>query len=415
MKPTWAGNPDNVFCALIAFNLLIPIRLPVIIFLLYAIFAIFRRWRRGERMVQFSSWPAEAKILVAFFLWSVVSVGYDMFHGAWAEIDRRLYFILVPLLFAFRGRFLNRSTVHVTMLAFTAGCLASTLVNFARAIYRSLHYTDKGWLFDASVVGDQRGFFKAIVYGGNYFFHKDLSYLMHPTYLSVYLILACVFLVTLAKRRDIDIRLRSGYIAVLFWFCLHLLLLSGRAALLSAGALAVFGIVKYWTHFPKRLRIGMATIGPILACLILFNPRVSMLSDQNELFSNNPRWQIWKSGIEIISENPVFGVGLGNIKACLLTKYEAQGFAEGIGRKFNLHNQYLESWAAMGLPGLLILLALFYPVLQRSGDTLQTFYKIFLLILAINFVFESMLNVFSGIILTTFFICLFGFSRRSPG
>lgn len=69
--------------------------------------------------------------------------------------------------------------------------------------------------------------------------------------------------------------------------------------------------------------------------------------------SNAARIGIWKEAIEIISEHPFFGVGLGNYP---LSVFPAASYRD----PFYAHNLYLDIWAEVGVIGLVLFLGLFF-------------------------------------------------------
>ncbi len=79
--------------------------------------------------------------------------------------------------------------------------------------------------------------------------------------------------------------------------------------------------------------------------------------------SNAARIGIWKEVAGIISENPFFGVGLGNYP---LSVFPSASYRD----PFYAHNLYLDLWAEIGVFGLLFFLGLFAS--RFSGEELRT-------------------------------------------
>jgi len=72
------------------------------------------------------------------------------------------------------------------------------------------------------------------------------------------------------------------------------------------------------------------------------------------------RMQIWRRGVGYMFGNPVFGVGPGNFQAAegMLSSF-AERQQIGVGVRWNAaHNSYVQVGAEMGIPGLMIFLAI---------------------------------------------------------
>lgn len=125
----------------------------------------------------------------------------------------------------------------------------------------------------------------------------------------------------------------------------------------------------------------------------------------------NERILIWRSSLEIVDENPVFGVGTGDVKDVLLKKYEENHITAAAVKRLNAHNQYLQTCIALGGVGLLILiLCLIFPAIYaiRNHDLL---YFLFLMLIFLNLLFESMFERQAGIVFYSFFNALLFFHR----
>ena len=82
------------------------------------------------------------------------------------------------------------------------------------------------------------------------------------------------------------------------------------------------------------------------------------ISEMNEGDTSYARYLIFGSSMKAISENGAFGVGLGDKNDVLDEVYEETGEAYAVEAQYNSHNIYLDSMLTMGVPGLVLLLAL---------------------------------------------------------
>lgn len=68
----------------------------------------------------------------------------------------------------------------------------------------------------------------------------------------------------------------------------------------------------------------------------------------------------WKCALQEIEKRPFFGSGVGDARFHLEESYKRNKFVYGYREKFNAHNQFIETTLAIGLVGLMVLLAIFF-------------------------------------------------------
>ena len=87
-------------------------------------------------------------------------------------------------------------------------------------------------------------------------------------------------------------------------------------------------------------------------------------SDRGNALNKNSggRLEFWRASLDIIAKNPIAGVGYGNI---------AREIGKRIGRARPAHNLYLETAAETGIPGLVLLLWLFFAGLLGASALLR--------------------------------------------
>lgn len=134
-----------------------------------------------------------------------------------------------------------------------------------------------------------------------------------------------------------------------------------------------------------------------------------MLQDKNNVIDNTTtesskvRLLIWQTSAEIIKDNFLFGVGTGDVKDVLMSKYKEKGLTGAYKENLNAHNQFLQTFIALGLPGILLLLASFVFPFILAIKTRNYIYLAFLIIVFINFLTESMLETIAGVMFYAFF------------
>jgi O-antigen ligase len=125
---------------------------------------------------------------------------------------------------------------------------------------------------------------------------------------------------------------------------------------------------------------------------------------------NGRRILVWKAATEIIIENFWIGVGTGDAKDKMLEKYQEKGMVSEYENKLNSHNQYLNTFIAIGIIGFVILLLCFLLPLYFSYKEKTFLFAAFVCITGINFLVESMLETQVGVIFYAFFYTLLCFS-----
>jgi O-antigen ligase len=146
---------------------------------------------------------------------------------------------------------------------------------------------------------------------------------------------ALVALVMLARTAS-----RGGMIAFVVSMAVYTLALRpGRFfAMLLVSAMAGAGL---WQFGPPMFRERAES---------LFH-----LENDYNSSSEGGRIAIWKRGLGLVRDYPVFGVGVGNFGNADGARRVAKG---QLGRWFTAHNTYLQAAAEMGIPGGIVLLCL---------------------------------------------------------
>jgi O-antigen ligase len=90
--------------------------------------------------------------------------------------------------------------------------------------------------------------------------------------------------------------------------------------------------------------------------------------------------------------------------------YEQEGEHYASARQFNAHNQFLQTGAEIGWLGLTALLLILGALwMSGSGEPVA---RIFVLLCALNFLFESFLEVQAGIVFFSFWVLVYSRAER---
>jgi O-antigen ligase len=154
-------------------------------------------------------------------------------------------------------------------------------------------------------------------------------------------------------------------------------------ALVRAGSRAAFlGLLTVFAYFviaygtvPKRIRIGLSALAILAFSAVASDQywaRMSTLLTPQEDYnvrSYSGRKEVWKRGIGYMLQRPIAGVGVGNFGTAEGRLAErAQGPDYGRGWKWSsAHNSFIEVGAELGIPGLLIFVAMLACAFRTLG------------------------------------------------
>ncbi|MGQ9847171.1 MAG: O-antigen ligase family protein, partial [Bacteroidales bacterium] len=128
--------------------------------------------------------------------------------------------------------------------------------------------------------------------------------------------------------------------------------------------------------------------------------------------SNDARWLIWQAGLAVVKENPILGVGTGDVKDALIDEYAKRQMLGAIEKKLNAHNQFLETAVGQGIIGILVFLFVFLIPFIKALKEKNIVWMLFLLLISFNFLFESMLNTQMGVFFFAYFYSFFIFEHK---
>jgi O-antigen ligase len=179
---------------------------------------------------------------------------------------------------------------------------------------------------------------------------------------------------------------------------------------------AVFFVagIGVWQDSQRRVRILLVALGGVVLFVILFMafPTVSGkffqaldatgTIDPSSDQSSALRRMAWDSALELFRQDPIRGVGTGDIKDELVALYERRGFIHAAAKRMNAHSQFLQTMAALGLPGLAGLLGMVLVPLVLAMVRHQRICMAFWLIILLSWSVESMAEVQAGVA----FVCL---------
>lgn len=322
------------------------------------------------------------------------------------NLEVKLSFLVVPVLLYFRKSFYAPKKL-LTAQVFIYSCIVSFLVNYTSAL---INYLKTNNVYE--------------------FFYYQLAKGFHPTYLSMYIIIAMFFLSEFdAKSIFLNYKYSRLIRGIVFaFFIIYTLMLVSKAAILSLlFLLSIFITLKFlkFLKFKVLIVISVLALFSLQFLLIKNVPvvsyRFSHMSQATQTYISKSdeaspeafidgtslRINLWKKSLKIGFENPIMGTGTGGETIELNKRLES--LMTNIQEKttYNSHNQYLQTFMSLGIPGLTILVLIFIAGLKFCIRNKDILFFYFLSVFAINMLFESILERQLGIIFFVVFYSLF--------
>jgi len=349
-----------------------------------------------------------------FWLLAAFSLLYTKnIEGGFAKITLYIPILFVPIMVATQRNEIIKYLRHIEN-AFLLGLTITAIYLVARALLRSIYITPIGILFYPIPPG---------IPWENYFFYQLFTEPFHPTYLSMNYCLGIILLASRIRSWRVGWLKLIGVLVGIF-FVLILFFSSSRAGYISGVLLSfisLFWVLKhrgkiYVTIFMVLLLVGFSILLPKNERYVRFN---GFFKVQSEDISNESpleqklksedvvRHKIWQTIPSVVGKNWLFGLGIGDVREALAKGYQDNKMDFAHDKRFNAHNQYLETYAGLGLVGLSCLLLILGSALWQSVSRRDMVFSLFLLIILINFMFESVLERFFGVLFFVFFLSIF--------
>jgi O-antigen ligase len=237
--------------------------------------------------------------------------------------------------------------------------------------------------------------------------YNEYTVNMHPTYFSMYFVLFISFL--LFSKIRIKPFLRVFYFFVL---TLNVLLSSSKAGIISLLFIILIYFVKKYKLksilYSLLLLFGLYILLYKTNYLLFISDRIRTSQEivlnflhhkKLRLESNSIRLYAWKASINIIKENYLLGVGIGDVHTCLNNYFINQRLDELAQKNINAHNTFLQIWLGIGVLGLIVFI--WYLIHLMFEAYKHKIYSIVVFLISISlFIFptESVLETQAGTI-----------------
>ena len=386
------------------------------IFLRYTCVAWIITWFIESRWFAKPNWQEWRKMLPFFlfggwYLWNIISgLWADNMHTYSWQLERYMAFgLLVPIGIWGVNKYYNWKHICIVLACscvLAAGIYAFTLF----------------WVNNADFMNIPLGKVRLKPLTSDFFASK-ISFIKHRLFLCSVEMMGIMSLLYL--RKDIITRLGKikGCIVIILAIAIMITLIiatGSRASILSGTALlAVWALYKLPV---RRVRYKIAFL--LLACgtglfALSQHPRMENF-DYEKLFtirnsdpSHNVRLNIWSVALDHPEDYSLYGLGAGQSFHYLQNKYKEHGFNQY--QRFNSHNQYIEEWIELGIPGLLFFvlawLSLPYCTQKRARKSAVLLVTLYTL----NMLTDCMFGRFDGIALWCVWMILIRLQSNTQG
>ncbi len=402
LKGKWSDFTDNILALSVLFLPLLQFASLICWILLLVVMAI-----KGDLKFTFRNlkkFPGLILFCLLYFFYLAGMLWTEDLNTGLSDL-----FIILPLLF-FPVIFSN---IKLSVVSYRK-ISAALLTGCSLAIFFSLGHSFKLYLES----GDPHRFF-----------YTSFSFLMHPTYFTMYLNLALLIVChnTVSDRERI---FHSGPLRIFLFFLLitGVILLNARLAM-STTFLTLILFVTAESVKSERLRslfprfiIQSLLVVVIFFSLIQFNNRFVQISEaiheerdttavldtSTSTYYNSTtiRLGLFKNSVDVFKKHFLTGVGTGDVINESVKELKSSNHEYLADHYTGAHNQYLQTAMAIGIFGLLLLLACIVFPLKDYIKNKNFLATCFVIIVLINALGDTILRA-SSLYFFTFFGCFF--------
>ena len=336
-------------------------------------------------------------LLFGFFVFHLINgLLSDNYPEASTNVEVKFSFLAFPYFFFLYN--IEKTAIKKLLIAFVGGCLFALLFCMCRATF---------YFFND---------------GQNYFFYNAFSSLIHPSYFSMYLLMSIVLLqLAYPVWFEKDSMNKPIRICFTLFFIVGIILCASKIGIIAFFLVSLIILaVKFKTKLNfKNVSLALVLIfslsfagykiipTPFERLISAFNTTINEGEiDKSSSESTAVRILIWQQCINIIKDNFITGVDIGQANALLQKKYKENGLSGALAHNLNTHNQYFQTFIALGVFGFLIIFMATVGTFIYGIARKNIFLIIFSLIVILNFLVESMLQTQAGNLFYVCFLCL---------
>jgi glycosyltransferase involved in cell wall biosynthesis len=247
---------------------------------------------------------------------------------------------------------------------------------------------------------------------------------LHTSYLALFIAFALGLLINklFTKSKALSLWKVVIMVSLILFFFAWLLLISAKMSLIATIILI---IVLFYLRLKNKKRFYFLSLVFLLFSVFLISitpntkKRFAELYDaivNNDSGNNDDglRMKIYASSFNAVSDNLMFGVGIGDADEKLFSEYRNNGFKKGVKKRFNTHNQYLEIMLSSGLIAVLLFVFSLVIGFLIAVKNKNYEYFIFLFLTTLALLTENILSRQVGVMFFAFFNAIFAFNIKQP-
>jgi O-antigen ligase len=336
---------------IVAYAFVIPISRAAIVLFSFLLIVLFLISEKGNYKKIFAK-IMEQKVLMVLFIFIIyhfISLLYsDHLYEGFRYIYKYWYYLVIPVIFIK----LDKKYINYSISAFLLGMMISEILSYG--IFFELWQLKHGTPSDPTP------------------FMNHLQYSMFLTFTSLLLLNRVFF--------EENIKWRIFYSLYFLTVTSNLFLNGGRTGHLAfAVSIFVVGFLNIKNKiiaFLSMLVLVVAIFYTAYNVSPVFKTRFDASINETNKISNNQKNQyhgsfgtrlaLWIVGVEIIKENPILGVGVGDSMPVLRDMVSQKGYEDkvNIANMPNYHNYYIQIAVQLGIIGLVLYLLFFYYILK---------------------------------------------------
>jgi O-antigen ligase len=333
-------------------------------------------------------------LYLVYFLWQLVSILYsENSETGWNILFSRLSLILFPIVLTMPGEKILKN-IKILLKLFSISTAIFVLFCYFHSLIVSISFINGNIVFNPH---PPEGYWMS------YFFGNYFSFNQHPSYLAMYVIFSAIF--SFESGFDVIKKSKARYL----WFGMGIFLLislyflSSRSGFLASIILIPVYFIYRFRNNRKRIFLVLLVIVFVLIPVFTTNERVKIVIDEvsNDAFmklvKEDGRLNVWESAVRIIRQNTLLGVGIGDVRDELHKEYVKIGDQDLIDNNYNVHNQFLEVFVESGIVGLFLFFLILLIALVISFRTGNKLLALFVLMMIIFFMFETVLYRLAGV------------------
>lgn len=334
-----------------------------------------------------------------FFAYAIGAIYSENMANALGDLNVKLPLFVLPFILLSADVKISKEIVNKVFKALLFGVVIACLLSYVWMLYN--------WFQSREIS----------------FYYTELTSLtnMHPTYLALYINSSLFYIfyrLFLAENR-VTSREKIFFLFAVPLLFVTLILLSARMQLLLFVLLFNFSWLYALVQKKNWKFLFLLLLGNFAIVFALWNSdftkqRFQYLTSLEFEFDQKSKWNgssvrlaQWSCAVEVIKENLIFGVGTGDADQALLEKYKEKNFIFGLEKKYNAHNQYLQTFMAIGILGFLLLVSNFLTSLYLAFQTRTFLFGILILLISLNCLVENMFNLQAGLMFFAFFNAVF--------